>query len=93
MNSGRDWSVTASCGSCERIGRDYHILAQLPAMTGRFRLLRSTGFAVASALSRIILAVTVVGFALLGFALLAIPATAAFVAMEWARARRWFAAR
>jgi hypothetical protein len=62
-------------------------------MTGRFRLLRSTGFAVVSAVSRIILAVTVLGFALLGFALLVIPAIAAFAAMEWARARRWVATR
>jgi hypothetical protein len=62
-------------------------------MTGRFKFLRHTGFSVVSVVSRLILGITVVSIALLGFALLVIPAIAAFLAMEWARARRWFAAR
>ena len=62
-------------------------------MTRTFKVLRSTGFSVMAVISRIILAVTIVSVAILGFALLAIPAVAAFLTMEWARARRWFGAR
>jgi hypothetical protein len=62
-------------------------------MSGPVKVFQNTAFSVATALSRIVLAVTIVVIALAGVALLIIPALATFVAMEWARARRWFAPR
>ena len=62
-------------------------------MSGPVKAFQHTAFSVATALSRIILAITIVTVALLGAVLLIIPALATFVAMEWARARRWFVPR
>ena len=57
------------------------------------RILRDAGFSVVTTVSRLILAFTIAGIAVLGFVLLLMPALAALIAIEWARARRWLGAK
>ena len=62
-------------------------------MTRTFKALESTHLSLVVGLSRLVLGLAVICLALIGFALMAIPAVAGFLAMEWTRARRWFSPR